>query len=92
MTDDPRFVEQADFFGQVPNERRIGEYPIPALGDIERCKSCGAQIIWTKTAKNRAVPLSLATVQTRNGVKYALSHFSDCPDGKEWSKKKARSS
>lgn len=81
-------AEQADFFASVPNERRIGEYPIPKLGNIESCRSCGAQIVWTRTPNDRAVPLSLATVQTRDGIKYALSHFSNCPDAKGWSKKK----
>lgn len=81
-----RFVTQADFFAQVPNDRRIGEYALPA-GDLSHCKSCGADIVWTRTAKGRAVPLSLATVQTRNGVHFVLSHFVDCPQRDEWKAK-----
>jgi len=81
-------AEQADFFASVPNERRGGEYALPQFGDIATCKSCGAQIVWTRSANDRAVPLSLATVQTRNGVKYVLSHFADCKDAKAWSKKR----
>lgn len=87
-----RFAEQADFLGHVSNERRIGEYLLPAAGKIEHCRSCGAQIVWTRTPNSRAIPLSLATIQTREGKKYALSHFSDCPHAKDWSKQKARSS
>lgn len=49
-----RFAEQADFFGHVPNERRVGEYLLPATGTIEHCRICGAQIVWTRTPKTGA--------------------------------------
>lgn len=81
-----RTVSQADFFADVPNDARVGEYPLPAAGNLAHCRSCGADIVWTRTARGIAVPLSLATVQTREGKKYALSHFADCPDSKEWKK------
>lgn len=68
-----------------PAERR-GEYALPSGARVVACLSCGASIVWLHTPAGRAMPLSLATVQTRGGVAYCLSHFADCPEGKEWSK------
>jgi len=68
---------------------RKGEYQLPEGATIERCKSCNAQIVWAKTAADKPIPLSLATVQTRDGKTWLLSHFTDCEHGKEWSKRKA---
>lgn len=72
--------EQRDLFGA-----RIGEYEVPANGAIATCRSCGAVMVWTKTHKGRAMPLSVATVEERDGTRYALAHFVDCLDAKKWS-------
>jgi hypothetical protein len=29
----------------------------------------------------------MPTIEERDGIKYALPHFVDCPDAKDWSKK-----
>lgn len=84
--------KQSNFFSAVESAPRRGEYELPVDTRIETCKSCGAQIVWTYRPNGRAMPLSLATVQTRGGKKYCLTHFADCPDSKEWSQQKARSS
>lgn len=86
--DDP----QTNFLDKVESQPRKGEYELPADARIDACKSCQAQIVWTYRPNGRAMPLSLATVQTRGGKKYCLTHFSDCPESKEWSTKKARPS
>jgi hypothetical protein len=80
--------EQLDMFATLPLGPRKGEYPMPENARIERCRSCGAEIVWTRTAQDRAIPLSLRSVQTRDGQQWLLSHFSDCPHAKEWSKKR----
>lgn len=72
---------QRDIFGG-----RKGEYELPANIQIGKCHSCQADVAWIKTKNDRWTPLSLATVETRDGIKYALTHFSDCPEAKEWSK------
>jgi hypothetical protein len=79
-------TEQTSFADLASGPRR-GEYPLPTDGHIERCRSCDAQIVWTHTPAGRAIPLSLATVQTRDGETYCLSHFTDCPHGRAWSRK-----
>lgn len=84
MTD----LEQAALPLEVPGPR-TGEYPMPDGARIEQCRSCSAQIVWARTPAGRAIPLSLATVQTRDGKQWLLSHFSDCPHGREWSNKQA---
>ena len=44
--------------------------------EITTCRSCGAQIYWTKTKSGKAMPISVATNET---------HFADCPQSKKWS-------
>lgn len=63
---------------------RAGEYPIPASALPAQCRSCGAAIVWTRTASGKIIPLSLTTVEVRSGVRYALTHFADCPHAREW--------
>lgn len=81
-------AKQLDFFSAVEPQTRKGEYELPVDARIDTCKSCGTQIVWTNHPYGRPMPLSLATIQTRNGKKWCLSHFSDCPDAKEWSRKR----
>ena len=65
---------------QIGNPSRPGEYRVPGGAQIERCRSCQAKIVWTLTSKNKPIPLSMATVRTdAQGVRWALSHFADCP-------------
>ena len=42
---------------------------------MPRCDSCGAEILFVRTAKGKLNPLSLAT---------GRSHFEDCPDAAKW--------
>lgn len=74
--------EQRDMFGA-----RIGEYEVPSNAQHGTCRSCGAMMVWVQTVKQRAMPLSVATIETRDGVRYALPHFVDCPEAKKWSKR-----
>jgi hypothetical protein len=37
-----------------------------------------------RTANGKAMPLSLATIETRDGVRYALPHWVDCKHAAEW--------
>lgn len=67
--------------------RRRGEYLVPVRPKIERCRSCGKRIVWTRTPSKKAIPLSLATVRRDgDGRRWCLPHFFDCPQSKEWSK------
>lgn len=81
--------------GQAMNEQQalpfddivpVGYYPAPTGGMLATCHSCGAQMIWTITPRRKAMPLSLASVIERAGIRYALAHFADCPDAKAWRK------
>lgn len=58
---------------------RLGEYLIPPKARPVLCKSCQAQIVWTKTGTGADMPLSLATARIgADGLRYALTHFADC--------------
>ncbi len=74
--------EQRDLFGA-----RVGEYELPPHTQLGRCRSCQAPVIWTRTKKGRPIPLSVATIEKRDGVKYALPHFADCVNAKKWRKR-----
>lgn len=58
---------------------RVGEYAIPPGARPARCRSCGAAIVWATTANQRPIPLDLATVEARDGQRYAIVHFARCP-------------
>ena len=75
-------LAQRDIFGG-----RHGEYELPEGAYITRCASCGAGMAFVKTPNGKAMPLSLATVEARDDVKYALPHWIDCPQAKQWSKR-----
>ena len=66
---------------------RKGEYELPEGLMPTRCQSCGMGMVWIKTAGGKAMPLSVASIEERDGFKFALSHFADCPDAKQWSHK-----
>lgn len=74
-------MEQTDLF---PDQLLAGEYPIPADVQPTTCRSCGAQIVWTRTETRKAIPLSLAKARTCQGQRVATTHFADCPHGRDW--------
>lgn len=79
-------AELLNLFGDDPRPRR-GEYPLPDAAEAVACKSCGAPVVWMRTANGRPLPLSVATIEERGGVKFAVAHFADCPQGKDWSRR-----
>ena len=63
---------------------RPGEFPIPEGEAPGACRSCGASIVWMVTEAGKRMPLSLATARRAGERRVALSHFADCPHGREW--------
>jgi len=62
------------------SDPRKGEYRVPASAPLSQCRSCHAPIIWATTGSNKPIPLSVASIRRdENGVKWAISHFADCP-------------
>jgi len=65
---------------------------------MAKCSSCGAEIIFAKTASGKTMPLSVASKQKRvvlsDGDATAmvrdtyLSHFADCPNASQHRKPK----
>jgi hypothetical protein len=62
----------------MADKRRV-DFPLTGEPDAGTCAKCGAAMYWIVTAKGRKLPLSVASKQTRDGVDYYESHFSDCP-------------
>lgn len=84
MTSAPHEQQLALFEEPAASGPRKGEYAVPTAARRGQCRSCGAPIVWVITVRERAIPLSVATIQTREGQKWALPHFVDCPEAKEW--------
>jgi hypothetical protein len=80
MTIEP--TDQLSLFGEAPV--RPGEYAVPNGSEETVCRSCSAPIAWITTDKGKAMPLSLRTARSIDGVRYATNHFADCPHGREW--------
>lgn len=72
-----------------------GYQPMP--GDRGRCRSCGADVIWAKTAAGKLMPLDAE--ETLGKLVYQLdavgrmvraegtgheSHFATCPQADQW--------
>lgn len=72
-----------DLFGA-----RLNEYEVPNDAYQNECRSCQAPIVWTHTKRGASMPLSVATIETRDGIRYAMPHFVDCPEAKQWSKQR----
>jgi hypothetical protein len=64
-----------------------GEYPLEGT-QRGSCKSCGAAIAWTTTAKGAAIPLDVAHAIVYDGAEYAPTHFAYCPHGAHWRRKR----
>jgi len=68
---------------QTKPQTRPGEYPVPTNAKLTHCRTCNAEGWWTTTRNNKPILLSAQTVQTgEDGQRYALAHFSDCPNWK----------
>lgn len=52
-------------------------------GQIPRCASCGAAIVWMRTKSGRRIPVDLASAdpahQNFDPVMGHISHFATCP-------------
>jgi len=79
----PSGLEEQD---EQPQPRR-GEYQVPADATIDYCHSCDAEIVWIKTPKGKAMPLSVKTIERRDGERWAICHWADCPEAKEWKRR-----
>jgi hypothetical protein len=49
---------------------------------IESCRSCGADIYWSTTDKDKACPYDVV-----DGEPTRESHFRSCPHARQWSKR-----
>lgn len=59
--------------------------------EIDRCKSCGADVIWIQSETKRYIcNPRILTLITDSGdvVRGRESHFSTCPDADKWRKNK----
>ena len=58
---------------------------------ISKCRSCDADIVWTKTSIGKDVPVDPKIIKgfDKNGIYQEIrqTHFASCPDAKKWSKK-----
>jgi hypothetical protein len=49
---------------------------------ITHCESCGALIWWGRTTSGKPNPFDV-----NDGARTAVTHFSTCPDAREWSRR-----
>ena len=50
------------------------------------CRSCGAAIVWAKSAKGKNMPLDAASKVWRDGAYWLVSHFATCPEADSFRK------
>jgi hypothetical protein len=49
---------------------------------VQHCRSCGALIWWGKTPVGKLCPFDVV-----DGARTAVTHFSTCPQARDWSKR-----
>lgn len=66
----------------------------------DRCRSCGAPILWARTTKSKSIPLDADPCEDGNltliegvahygalaGQRHYKSHYATCPDAARWRK------
>lgn len=52
---------------------------------VERCRSCGAAIVWGYTKNGRPCPYDFV-----DGQATTVSHFATCPQASRWSKRNTK--
>ncbi len=57
--------------------------------EVSHCRSCGAAIIWARTAAGKLCPYDL-TDEPLFGLVRGGSHFGTCNDPKRWSKRQTK--
>jgi hypothetical protein len=62
--------------------RELAGVQIDAAARIQHCRSCGALVWWGKTAAGKPCPFDVV-----DGARTAVTHFSTCPQAKDWSKR-----
>lgn len=67
-----------------------GYYPLPADARRTVCRSCGAPIAFVTTISGAQMPLNLGTVEQRDGVTMAQTHYATCPQAAAWREKAAQ--
>ena len=66
-----------------PRGRELPDIYVDEHARIEACRSCGAPVWWGKPARGKANPFAVV-----DGVRTAVTHFSTCPDARDWSKRR----
>lgn len=72
---------------QEPQPRR-GEIEVPPGARWRPCSTCGASMALVRSVKGAYIPVSMATIEQRDGKQYALAHFVDCPDASKHRRKR----
>lgn len=73
----------------IEGEKLPKHYPVPPEHEVS-CRSCGAAIVWGVTDAGKAVPLSVRRLRyNAENEPIAPSHFTDCPNAKQHSRKGA---
>lgn len=73
-----------------PQPKKRVEFPLPPDGyAIEKCRSCGCEVVWTTTAAGKPMPLDWDSVRWAGGdAGFAESHFAYCKQASSWRKPK----
>lgn len=57
------------------------------MSNQSNCRSCGAQIVWFKTAQGKNIPVNAETVEPGDEqleLPRHISHFATCPNANTW--------
>jgi hypothetical protein len=62
-----------------------------SMANADKCRSCGAEIVWLKTINGKNMPVDAETFEDGDELfepKRHTSHFATCPDAEKFRRKK----
>jgi hypothetical protein len=65
-----------------PAGRELAGVVIDANAPKTFCRSCGAIVWWGRTAAGKRCPFDVV-----DGARTAITHFSTCPEAKQWTRR-----
>jgi hypothetical protein len=62
--------------------RALDGVAVDKTAPVQRCRSCGALVWWGTTKAGKSNPFDVV-----DGARTAVTHFSTCPQARQWSKR-----
>lgn len=64
----------------MTEKKKRQDFEVPEGSILETCSKCGAGMYRVRHPRTgNVMPLAASTIEVREGKRFAVSHFADCP-------------